>query len=701
MSERRFPVSCNKDCGAGCPLIATVQDGRLTRITDNPLRPASMRGCARGYAMSRMVYAGDRVTRPLLRSGPRGSGQFREAGWEEALERVASGLAAVRERYGAQAVLHLGGSGSCRGALHNTGLLARRFLVQFGGATWTSGNYSAAAEMYVAPYLFGTRYTGLDPDTLRDSRLILLWGANIVDTRFGAALESRLRQCRHEGTPVLALDPRRSRTVARLADEWIPVRPGTDAALMSAVLFVLLEEGRVNRGFIARYTTGLAQVEAHVRGTADGQPRSPAWAEAICGTPAERIARLARRYAAARPAALIPGLSIQRTVGGEEAMRLAAVLQAATGNAGQRGGSTGGSVWNRLPSPRCGRLPVPATPGAPAVPVYRWADAVLEGRAGGYPTDIRAVYNVGGNYLCQGADVRKSIRAFEALELAVCHDLFLTPTARYCDVVLPATTFLEREDIVFPEGNFLFYSHRAIEPVGQARDDYRIFRELAERLGFEAEFSEGRSAEQWLERFLAESEVRDIEAFRQNGIYAGPDQERTALAQFIADPLSYPLGTPSGRIELASPAYAASGFPAVPDYRGFRPPPDYPLALVTPHARYRINSQYSNDPVLRAREPQELWLHPSDARDRGVRQGQIVRVSNPQGELRVHARVTEEIMPGVVCLANGVWPELGPDGSDGAGSANLLTPTEPTLPSHGSRTHSVGVEVRPELPASA
>jgi anaerobic dimethyl sulfoxide reductase subunit A len=306
------------------------------------------------------------------------------------------------------------------------------------------------------------------------------------------------------------------------------------------------------------------------------------------------------------------------------------------------------------------------------------------------------VYNVGGNYLCQGPDVRKSIRAFDRLELAVSHELFLTPTARYCDVVLPATSFLERADIVFPEGNYLLYSHQAIEPVDQARDDYEIFRALADRLGFEAAFSEGRSAGEWLERFLADSEVPDPEAFRRSGIYAGPDQDRVALAEFIADPRAHQLGTPSGRIELASAAYGTGGLSEAPDYRGYRPPPEYPLALVTPHARYRINSQYSNDQELRAREPQRLWLNPADARERGIRQGSRARVSSAQGELVVDVWVTERITPGVVCLPNGVWPELDPDGTDRAGSANLLTCSEPTLPSQGARTHSVGVQVRPE-----
>jgi anaerobic dimethyl sulfoxide reductase subunit A len=707
-----LPVSCNLDCGAGCALLAEVRQGRLARIRDNPLRPPLARGCARGYAMARRVYAPDRITRPLLADGPRGSGRFRQAGWEEALDRVARGLAGIGEKHGPESVILLGGSGSCRGALHNTEALGPRFLSLFGGFTATSGSFSSAAERFVAPYVFGTPYTGLDPATLEHSRLILLWGANVADLRFGASLESWLRRCRRRGVPVVAVDPRRSRTAARLADEWVPVRPGTDAALMAAVLHVLLEEDLVDRAYLERYTTGFPQVEAYVRGRGPwaGAPRSPAWAEGVCGTPAAGIARLARRYAAARPAALIPGLSIQRNVGGEEAMRMSAVLQAATGNAGLPGGSTGGNIWGRLPGPRCGRLPgragragaaVPpprarsAAAGVqPSVPVYRWADAVLEGKAGGYPRDLRAAYNLGGNYLCQGSDVHKSQRALGSLELVVSHEQFLTPTARWSDVVLPATTFLEREDIVFPEGNFLFYSHRAIAPVGQARNDYDILRDLAERLGFQAEFSEGRDEAAWLQSFLAEAEVPDPEGFRRTGVYAGPEQERTALSAFIVDPRAHPLGTPSGRIELASEAYARTGFPAVPEFRGPAPDPEHPLALITPHARYRVNSQFSNDPLLRDREPQALAINPADADPRGVGDAALVTVYSPQGQVRIAARVTEDIMPGVVCLAAGVWPELDERGTDTAGSANLLTSTQPTLPSQGARTHSVWVQVR-------
>ncbi|MBN2552104.1 MAG: molybdopterin-dependent oxidoreductase [Spirochaetales bacterium] len=694
---QRLPVSCNKDCGAGCPLVAEVADGRLLRIRDNPLRPSHMSGCVRGYQMGRAVYHPERLRSPLVRTGPRGSGQFREVGWDEALRIVSRGLERVRQSPGPQAVLRLGGSGSCRGAVHNTELLSRRFLAGFGGFTDTTGSYSSGAESFVAPYLFGpghVRRSGIDPATLRFSRLILLWGANVEDTRFGCELAARIREQKRRGVPVIVIDPRRSRTARRLADRWIPLLPGTDTALMASVLHVLISEDRIDRPVIRRISVGFDALERHILGLDDGQAKTPLWAEKICGVPPETVVELARLYGRSRPAALIPGLSIQRTIGGEEAVRMAVALQTATGNVGVPGGSSGTNIWSRLPGPRCPRMPVPPTPQPAGVPVYCWPDAVLEGRAGGYPTEIRAIYNVGGNYVCTGSDVNRNIRAFERVELAVSHEYFLTPTARCSDVVLPVTTFLEREDVVFPETNHLLYSHRAIEPVGNTRNDYTIFCQLADRLGFGEEFSRGRSAGQWLERFLQDSEVSDIDEFRRTGIYIGADQERCGLSDFVSDPDDHPLDTPSGRIEIASRPYAELGFSEVPTWRGFQPTPAYPLYMITPHARYRVNSQYANDPWFAERESQELWMNPRDALNRGIGRNSRVEVESPQGKIRVEVRITDRIMPGVVSLLAGMWPRIGADGVDTAGAANILTSTVPTEPSRSSRTHSVAVQVR-------
>jgi anaerobic dimethyl sulfoxide reductase subunit A len=694
MSKTSVAVTCNKDCGGGCPLVAEFDDGRVTRLRDNPLAGRTMKGCARGYEMPRVVYAPDRILKPLLRTGTRGSGQFREAGWPEALEVVARGLAEVQSRSEAGSILALAGFGSGRGALHSTQRLTKRFLALLGGYTEITGGYSSAAADFVTPTVLGTNLAGIDAATLRHSMLIILWGANVTDTRLGCDTEFHIRAARRRGVDVIVVDPRRSATAAKLGTRWIPVRPGSDVALMMAILHVLLSEGLVDRPFVEAHSSGFEQLERHILGNDDGVAKTPAWAEGLCGTPETLIRELALAYGRAHPTALIPGLSIQRTVGGEEAIRLAIALQVATGNLGRPGGSSGSLTWGKLPGPPMGRMPLPPNPARASIPVVRWPDAVLEGRRGGFPTDIRAVYSVGSNYVVQGSDLHKSLRAYQKVDFSVCHDYVLTPTARQCDVVLPATTFLEREDIVFPAGgNYLLYSNRAVQPLGEARNDYAIFCELSERMGLGSAFSEGRSEAEWLERFLAESDVTDTEAFRETGISWGADQARVGLSDFARDPQAQPLDTPSGKVEISPAAYASTGFPAVPTCRMLAADPDYPLSLVTPHARFRTHSQYETIPWFKSRTPQVLRMHPADAAARGIAGGDLVLVRSRQGRMRITAQVTEEIVPGVASLLQGTWPALDADGTDTAGCANVLTSTEPTLPSNGPRTHSVQVQV--------
>jgi anaerobic dimethyl sulfoxide reductase subunit A len=300
---------------------------------------------------------------------------------------------------------------------------------------------------------------------------------------------------------------------------------------------------------------------------------------------------------------------------------------------------------------------------------------------------------VGGNYLSQGSDIKKNMRAFEKVEFSICHEHFMTPTAAYCDVILPATTFLEREDILFPGMNYLFYSAKAVDPPGNVKNDYDIFCELSNRLRFLNIYSEGKTDSQWIEQFAAESVITDFEHFKQTGIYSGEDQMRIGLSDFIADPVKYPLETPSGKIELASENYAKTGFTAMPTYRGMADEEDYPLRLVTPHSLYRFNSSCSNVKWFRDREPQALWMNPADAIKRGIREAHKVIVRSPRGKMKISVLITEDIVPGVVCLLQGIWPRLDQNGMDHAGAANILTSTVPTKPSMGSRTHSVLVEV--------
>ncbi|MBN1686676.1 MAG: molybdopterin-dependent oxidoreductase [Spirochaetales bacterium] len=696
MPAKMVPVSCNKDCGAGCPLVAHLESAKIVKITDNPQRPRYMQGCVRGYQAHIAVYDSGRLKRPLIRTGERGEGEFRETGWDEALDYVAKRLQAIKNKYGVTAVMQLGGSGSCRGAVHHTSKLTDRFLTLFGGYTKPTGSYSSGAEQFVTPYLYGTNLAGMDAENLLESRLIVLWGANISDTRFGCETENVIVEARKRGTEVVVLDPRRSRTVERLADLWIPLFPGSDTAMMAAVLCLLIEEGRVNDGFLSRYSKGFEELRDYVLGRFDGTKKDPAWAEPLCGVPQATIRRFARTYGKLKPAALIPGLSIQRTIGGEEAYRMAIALQAATGNVGVAGGSSGSNVWNRLPQPvfQCiGRAPGSENAKIAAVPVYRWADAVLKGRDGGYAEDIKCLYTVGGNPLATGSDVKKNARAFRSVDFSVCHELFMTPTAMYSDVILPATSFLEREDVVFGSGNYLFYSAKAADPPGIAMDDYDIFLKLAEWMGFGGGYSGGLAAAEWLDRFISNSEIADPELFKRSGMYLGPDRRRVAFSDFIANPAANPLSTPSGLIELASKDYAKTGFPAFPTHRGFRPPAGAPLFLITPHARFRVNSQNSNLDWFARRESPVLTMNRLDAAHRGINDGDTVRIYNGNGSLGVPVSLTDGILPGVVCLPAGAWPVFNDKGEITGGCANVLTSTEPTLPSESSRTHSVGVEV--------
>ena len=678
----QIPVSCNKDCGAGCPLSATVENGRITRITDSSHKGEWMSGCPRGYGAHRVIYHPDRLTSPIILD--RKTGIHRKAGWEEALDYTAERLTALKDEYGPETVIRLGGSGSCRGAFHNTATLTRRFLNCFGGFTETTGSYSSAAVSFATPFVYGTSNAAIDAGSLMKTKFVLLLGANIADLRFGCELFNRLKALAESGIKIIVVDPRRSRTVTELGAEWIKIKPGTDSAFIAAVIHDFIEHGGIDYDYIEKYTHGF---EKYRNWLYTPPVKDALWAEAVCGTPASSISSVAECYRGFRPAALIPGLSIQRTLGGEDAARSAMVLQAVTGNAGVPGGSSGGNIWGPMDKVRCGKLnPLPSRtvgeqpPAMRYVPVYTWPDVILDGEqsAGKHPP-IRAAYNCGGNYLVQGADMNKSRRAFEALDFIISHELFMTPTAAASDVVFPVADFLERSDIVFPEGNFLLWSVKAVEPPPGVKTDYEIFSLLAERLGFGERFTEGRNEAAWLEHLLDHSAVSESAAraeFKSRGIFFGGRDDRVALSGFIENPEGCPLNTPSGKIEISSAKYAELGASPFPVYTEVRPQGGF--QLITPHNRARINSQ----PIGR-KQPEEvrLLMNADDAARLGLADGDDVRLSSDAGELVTSVELTDDIIMGTVCLD--------------CSYSNMLTTTEPTMPSGGSRTHSTFIDIVP------
>ncbi len=273
-----------------------------------------------------------------------------------------------------------------------------------------------------------------------------------------------------------------------------------------------------------------------------------------------------------------------------------------------------------MPKVRCGSIS--ALRKSPhGVPVYRWADAVIRGTDGGYPTDVRLLYNTGGNFLVQSSDTTKVLQAIEQTDMLISHDMFMTPTCRYSDLIIPPAMFPEREDIVFSNSGLLFYSHKVVEPPEGVPTDYEIFSQLSRRLGFEQQFTEGRSEAQWLDHFLRGSEVDDVEHFRDTGIWYSDQRMFIGLSDFISDPVTHALHTDSGRIELTSRRYVTAGGDFYPLVQGSLCSSDYPLQLITPHPRYRIHSQNQFGASLQRLSDDRLWMHPEDAARRGIEAG--------------------------------------------------------------------------------
>jgi anaerobic dimethyl sulfoxide reductase subunit A len=693
------PVSCNLDCGAGCPLSAHTADGVLVKITESAHAKPFMRGCAKGYAAAKLLYHPKRLKSPLIRSSRRGEGEprFRLASWDEALDLAAGRLAQVRDLSGPASVMRIGGSGSCRGALHNSSLLTSRFLSLFGGFTQTTGSYSSHAVEFLNPFMLGTKDVGIDVRNLFHSQLVVLWGFNPADTRFGTETEAVLRELKRRGTPVVVIDVRRTDSVKLTGGRWLGILPGGDAALAAALIWLLIDEGRVDWARMRRLVLGFDEAAGYITGSLDGIAKDPAWAEPLCGISRQEIVRFYREFVSARPAAVLPGLSIQRIMGGEDTNRLLAMLQLAAGNFGVVGGSSGTGQWNKGPRPRCGQIPVPENSLGADVPVNRWADAVLEGTAGGYPSDISLLYNVGGNFAVQAGDSTKVRSALRSVDTVITHEFFLTPTASWSDIVFPAAMFPERSDICHTNSGLLLYSPRAVDPPSGVKTDYEIFSLLARRLGFEKEFTEGRSEQEWLDHMLDLSEVDDRQQFFTTGIWEGRSRPYTAFEDFVRDPEKSPLNTPSGKVELVSEEFISSGGNRVPQAAAHPVSDEYPLRLTTPHEKFRVHSQFKQVPSLAARCDDRMVMHPEDAAARGIGDDTLVRLRSAQGEVTVRVRLSDSIVRGAVSLKSGWWEERISDEGLICSGTNTLTNTESTKPSFGSNTHTNAVEAEPAV----
>lgn len=414
------------------------------------------------------------------------------------------------------------------------------------------------------------------------------------------------------------------------------------------------------------------------------------WAEGITGISASRIAALAHALGTIKPAALLPGWGPQRTRYGEQIARAWIALACITGSVGVRGGGLASTGLRGGGIPTGSLLRGPYSPDR-KVSAALWARQILEGRL---DPPLQMAFIVASNLANRSPDTRANVRALRALDFVVVSEPFLTPTARCADLVLPICTDLERADLVgaWGEDGYLFHSQQALPPAGETRTDYWVFARLAERLGFGAAYTAGRTEDEWLADLLAGDQL-DQPALAQ-GVMRLKVEPRVALAAFRDDPAAHPLPTASGRIELVNLQAAAFGLPAIPSYvPGLNGRGDRPLQLLTPHHKARANSCLHANPWLRELEAHAAWIHPCDAAARGIAQGDRIEILSDQGTIALPAKVTERIAPGVVCVYQGTWYRPSPDGVDQGACANTLT-EHVTTPSGGYATHSTWVEAR-------
>ncbi|MFC1929600.1 molybdopterin-dependent oxidoreductase [Chloroflexota bacterium] len=712
-----IPSVCCHDCGGACPLSIYVEDGKIAKIEAHDVGFPAMKPCSRGLLYHYRVYADDRLKYPLKRAGERGEGKFARISWDEALSEIAEQITRIRDAYGPAAILNLSFSGVV-GQLHYGGALLMRFLNMVGGQTSRWGGASYQGALFASLATYGRPDTGNDRADLLNSKMIILWGCNPAESIFGTETRWYLTQAKEKGIKLIGIDPRFTNSIATWASSWIPIRPGTDAAMLVAMAYVIIEQGLQDQRFLDTCTVGFDKFRDYVNGTEDGAAKTPQWAEAITGVPAETIKALALEYATTKPAAILVGFAPGRTDRGEQFHRATATLSAMTGNIGIHGGAT--ACFDRMARAStkeiktakdyfvesASDMPVLVNPVEKGLPLHEYSvqgiryhtvnkihpsmmwDAILRGKAGGYFSDIKMLYVIAGNGVNQFPDTNRAVEAMKAPEFVVVHDQFMTPTARFADIILPSTTWCEQNNIRLPWlglGYYALYANKAIEPFYEAKSDLDIFTELAAKMGI-TDYND-KTEDEWLRLIAAKQGIPDYDAFKASGFYKLETPEpRIAFQNQVKDPEHYPFPTPSGKIEIFCQRIADFNrpdvLPAVPKYvEGWEGPTDpkcgeYPLQLITTHSRRRNHSQFQNIPWYRQLEPHEVWVNSVDAKSRNIKHHDLVKVFNDRGAISILAKVTNRIMPGVVNVYQGAWYAPDSSGLDLGGCANVLTKGE-------------------------
>ena len=760
-------TSCAHNCGSRHMLVAhkkgdvivrlSTDDGRYQKDghfgKDTEQEP-QLRGCLRGRSYRQRLYSAERLLYPMVRINEKGvPGKFKRVSWDEALDLVAKKMIEIKEKHGPQALLDQSYAGASYGVLHKSdqieGLLGR-FLGMFGCRTssWSVPSYQGTTTS--SRWTFGTIEDGNEDDTYANSKLIIMWGWNPAYTFHGGNTFYYMRMAKQRGCKFVLIDPQYTDSASVYDAWWIPIKPNTDAAMMAGMAHYIFSNNLHDQDFINRFTQGMdagtmpdwakntpngnENFKDYILGKYDSTPKTPEWAAEICGVSADDIKKLAKMYAETKPAALKASWSPGRNAYGEQYNRMAAALQAMTGNIGIEGGCAEGvgKAWHS----EAVAYPYDnyANVWYASIKSDRWAHIVLNyphvtrEEAGLWPRDdqydgkvpdIKGIFWQGSNWFNQLTNINKELAAVKKLEFGVCLDSTITPTGAFAaDVLLPIATHFERHDVALPwyKGHYYIHRPKVIEPMGESKSDFQVFTELMYRIGHltgqgdrlgqmynpKANRSYFHNPDAVDEAYLADwwHKVQDHQhvdmswaAFKQHGVYKFKlDKPHIAFRDQIEKGI--PFQTRSGKIEILSSELAwindwkktKYGYhvPSIPKWiepwesLNSEKTKTHPFHLISPHPRWRTHSIFNNCSWLRETYEQECTINASDAKKLGIKTGDTVELWNDRGRIVVPAYVTERCMPGVLVVHEGVWMDVDENGVDRAGNPDFLTLDEPS-----------------------
>ncbi|MFO1318510.1 MAG: molybdopterin oxidoreductase family protein [Burkholderiales bacterium] len=647
-------AACPHDCPDTCAMEITVENGVAVEVRggDMPFTDGTL--CTKVARYLDRVYAPDRVLHPLKRVGAKGPGQGRweRIGWDEALDTIAARFRSIAND-DPQGILPYSYAGTM--GMLSYASLDRRFFHRLGASLLERTICSAAGSAGIALTLGGS--VGMDPEQVVDAKLIVIWGANPVVSNLH--FWTRCQEAKRRGARLICIDPWRNQT-AEKCHQWIPVMPGTDAAFALAVMHVIIGEGLHDRDYVTEHTLGFDALRERVA------EWTPERAASICGVDAATITAFAREYATATPGAIRINYGLQRHHGGGMAVRTVTCLPALTGAWREPAGGIllGTSGFYALDHATLERPDlIRGTPRK--LNMCAIGDALLDA-----DPPVRALYVYNSNPVAVAPDSNQVVRGFSRPDLfTVVHDVFLTDTCDYADIVLPATTQLEQFDVHKSYGHlYVLANSPAIAPVGESKPNAEVFRLLAKRMGFtDACFDD--DDETVARQALHSSNPRMAgigwDRLKQTG------WQRLNVPERWAPFAEGGFPTPSGKCEFYSESARKMGLDPLP---GYTPPIEnpasnptlaarYPLAMISPPARHFLNSTFANLPFARAvdKEPR-LEIHPADAAARGIVSDDSVRIFNDRGAFTLKARVTESARAGVVVAQSIWWKKLSPDG---------------------------------------